>query len=70
MNLSASRSRIEMLTRELLRSWDDTKISWRDQKATDFENQFLQELALSVEKTGTVLEKLDQLLTRVRTDCE
>jgi hypothetical protein len=70
MNLSAAQSRVDMLTRELLRNWDEAKGSWRDAKAQEFEAQFMNELGLQAEKTGAVLEKLDELLNRVRIDCE
>jgi hypothetical protein len=70
MNLSATRIRLETLTKELLRSWDETKTEWRDQKAAEFEHAFLEELALQVEKTTAVIEKLDHLLAKVKDDCE
>ena len=68
--MSAAKSRVDRLTRELLRNWDETKGSWRDAKAQEFEAHFMTELALQAEKTGAVLEKLDQLLNRVKIDCE
>ena len=45
MNLSATRTRLEALTRELLRAWEETKTDWRDQKAAEFEHAYLEELA-------------------------
>jgi hypothetical protein len=70
MNVSATRARLEVLTKELLRDWAETKAYWRDVKAQEFERQYLQELNGQVEKTGTILEKLGELLTKVRNDCE
>lgn len=70
MNLSATRTRVESLTREILRSWDETKNHWRDSKAEDFDAQYIQELAARASKATAAIEKLDQLLTRVRNDCE
>jgi hypothetical protein len=70
MNVSAIRNRLEMLTRELSRNWEDTRPSWRDAKAQEFEQRYLQELSAQVDKTGTAIEKLDELLNRVRGDCE
>lgn len=70
MNLSATRTRLEMLTQELMRNWEDTKNSWRDEKGREFEAQYLQELIARVNKASTAIEKLDQLLTKVRNDCE
>ena len=70
MNLSATRTRLETLAKELHRSWEETKGEWRDRKAEEFEHQFLEDLMLQVEKTTAAIEKLDQLLTKVRSDCE
>jgi hypothetical protein len=70
MNLSATRARVELLSKELLRDWDETTRFWRDAKAGEFERKYLEELVGQVEKTGPVLEKLEQLLTKVRIDCE
>ena len=70
MNLSGSRIRIESLARELLRSWDDTRNTWRDSKAQEFESRYMSDLAAHVEKAGAAIEKLDGLLNRIRGDCE
>jgi hypothetical protein len=70
MNLSSTRTRLETLTKELLRSWEETKTEWRDQKAAEFEHAYLEELTQQLEKTTGVIEKLDRLIARVKEDCE
>jgi hypothetical protein len=70
MSLSANRSRLTALTRELSAHWEDTKTYWRDSKSLEFEQQYLQNLSAQIDKTVTALEKLDHLLTKVRKDCE
>jgi hypothetical protein len=70
MNLSATRVRLEMLTRELLRNWDETKTDWRDNKALEFERTYLQELLARVGKSTAAIEKLDVLLAKIEGDCE
>jgi hypothetical protein len=70
MNISGAQSRVETLTRELLRTWDETKASWRDVKADEFQAQYINELIVQAEKTKSVMEKLEHLLARVRDDCE
>jgi hypothetical protein len=70
MNVGAIRNRLELLTRELLRSWEQTELSWRDAKAQEFKHRYLQELTSEVEKSGVAIEKLNELLNRVRNDCE
>jgi hypothetical protein len=70
MNLSGNRSRLAAITQELSRRWGETKTYWRDTKSQEFERKYMDELTAQVDKTVTVIEKLDVLLTRVRNDCE
>jgi len=70
MSLSASRNRLIAITKELRTRWDETKNSWRDAKSEEFERRYLFELYASVDKTVTVMEKLNELLTKVKNDCE
>ncbi len=70
MNVGALRNRLEMLTRELMRNWEETRSSWRDVKAQEFEQRYLRELCAQVDKAAVAIEKLDDLLNRVKDDCE
>ncbi len=70
MSLSANRSRLAATTKELSLRWGETKNYWRDAKSREFERRYVEELLADVDRTVTVLEKLDALLTKVRDDCE
>ena len=70
MNLSGNRSRLSAITKELSLRWRETKNYWKDAKSDQFEHKYIDELLIRVEKTVTVIEKLDEVLTRVRKDCE
>lgn len=70
MNLNASRTRLQLLTREILLRFDETKTSWRDARADEFERKYMQELLARVEKSVGSVEKLDQVLSKVKNDCE
>jgi hypothetical protein len=70
MSLVAQRSRLRSLAHDLALRWDETKSSWRDSKSEEFERRFLAELGPRVEKSVEIIEKLDELLTKVRKDCE
>jgi hypothetical protein len=70
MNLSGSKSRLMGITKELSLRWSEAKNYWRDAKTLEFERRYMQELLVQVEKTITVIEKLDELLKKVRNDCE
>ena len=58
------------VTRELLMQWQTTKDYWRDAKSLEFERKYLDELQGSVESAATVIDKLDKLITKIRSDCE
>ena len=70
MAVIANRARLEGLTKELLMRWHETKDSWRDVKSEEFESKYLLELKASVEKTVTVIEQLDKVVSRIKRDCE
>jgi len=70
MNLSGNKGRLTGLTRELMFAWDDTKNHWRDAKSEEFERKYVQELSAHVNRATLVLEQLEELLKRVRSDCE
>lgn len=70
MSLSANRIQLASITKELSRQWKETKESWRDVKSLEFERDYLQELFDSVDSAVGVMEQLDKLLNKIRTDCE
>jgi len=68
--MSGSGARLAALTKELRVQWHQTRESWADDKAREFEQRFLAELFAGVDKTVTVIEQLDKLLANIRQDCE
>jgi hypothetical protein len=70
MNLSGNKGRLVGLTREISLRWTETKEHWRDARGEEFDRRFMQELAAHVNRTVVIVEKLDELLKKVRSDCE
>jgi hypothetical protein len=70
MSLGGTKSRLSGVTKELWLQWDDTRKYWRDAKSEEFERQYLSEIFLGVDKAITAIEKLDEVLAKVRKDCE
>lgn len=70
MSLASARGRLTGITRDLSLKWDDTKNYWRDAKAEEFERRYLRELAAEVNQALFAMDKLDELLRKIRTDCE
>ena len=70
MNFSGNKSRLVGVTKELLLQWELTKNYWHDAKSAEFEHRYIEELIVGVDRTVTVIEKLDELLKKVKQDCE
>ena len=70
MSLSGNKSRLAATAKELSIQWEETRNYWRDVKSQEFEHRYLEELFVRVDKTVTVIEKLDEVLEKVRRDCE
>ena len=70
MNTSATGKQLVAATKDLVRRWEETKESWQDAKATEFEQKYLFELLAAMERAAPVFDDLDKLLNRIRSDCE
>lgn len=70
MSLGGNKGRMTGLTRDITLRWAETKNFWHDGKSEEFERRYMTELAASVSRTLVIVEKLDELLTKVRSDCE
>jgi hypothetical protein len=70
MSLGANRIRLATTTKQLSVDWAQTKEVWRDAKSQEFERKFLEELFDGVETAGGIMEQLDKILNKIRTDCE
>ena len=70
MSSSGSKNRLVALTKELAVQWSETKNHWWDAKTREFERRYIAELLVSVDKAVTAIEQLDEVLDKVRKDCE
>jgi hypothetical protein len=70
MSVNADGARLEAITRELAGQWQQTREYWRDAKSVEFERKYLQELMSSVDSAVTVIDKVDKLLCKIKSDCE
>ena len=70
MNLSGNKGRLVGLTRELSLQWSETQTHWHDAKSEEFDRKFMVELSAHVNRAVVVLEQLEELLKKVRSDCE
>jgi len=70
MSMTASKARLEALTKELSSKWAQTKEFWRDAKSQEFEERFMDELLADVNRTVASIQELEKIITKVRSDCE
>lgn len=70
MNLSGNKSRLLGATKELSLRWSETREHWRDAKSQEFHEHYMQELFARVDRTGTIIDKLNEVLKKIQADCE
>ena len=69
MSMSGNKGRLTGLTRDLSLQWEETKNHWHDAKSEEFERKYIVELSAHVNRAILVLEQLEELLKKVRSDC-
>lgn len=65
-----SKSILTSETRRLTERWDETRKTWRDRKADEFEKLHLAELFDRIHPTLRAIDELEQLLHKVHAECE
>jgi hypothetical protein len=70
MSLSGYKGRLAASARELSLQWEETCSSWRDSKSQEFRQRYITELLAQVDRAIPAIEKLDQVLAKIRSDCE
>jgi hypothetical protein len=70
MSMIANKSILTTATRELAAQWGQTRNDWRDAKCVEFEKRYIHELLASVDTAAEVIDRLDKLVIRIRSDCE
>ena len=70
MSVRASGAKLSKRTKEMLLDWHHAKDYWKDVKSREFEKKFLSTLPDAVQSASTIIAELDEILTKVRRDCE
>ena len=68
--MNASQNRLMGLTKELRAEWKQTEQHWHDAKSLEFEKRFLNDLITGVNQAIADIDALEQVLTKIRNDCE
>ena len=70
MSLNANKSRLAALTKDLSSRWRETRESWRDDRARQFEQRYMDDLLSSVTNCVNNIETLERILSKIRSDCD
>jgi hypothetical protein len=70
MSGGGHQSKLVAGAKELNLRWEETRNYWKDAKCEEFDRRYMQELLGRVERAAMVMEKLDELITKIRKDCE
>lgn len=70
MSTSGSGARLTALTKHLELQWRQTRQVWMDAKADEFERNVMRELETVANITCAGIDNLEQILRKVRSDCE
>ncbi|MBI1177165.1 hypothetical protein GC207_06960 [bacterium] len=70
MSTSGSGARLTALTKNLEAQWRQTRQVWMDAKADEFEQRFLHELETVANVTCAGIDNLEQILRKLKADCE
>ncbi|MBG87650.1 MAG: hypothetical protein CMO80_12215 [Verrucomicrobiales bacterium] len=70
MSLSASRTRLVAITKDLRRNWESARGAWRDEKCIEFDQLFMSDIESSVNTAVTVMQELEDVIQQVKKDCE
>lgn len=70
MSLAHSKGRLVGLSKEMGRVWQDTTVSWRDEKAAQFYHDCVAPLLSGADNAALAMDDLEKLLRKIREDCD
>ncbi len=70
MSLKASKAKLARATRDLTMRWEQTRATWRDQQAQQFERKFIAPLPDNISSAVVIIDELDQVLNKIKKSCE
>jgi hypothetical protein len=56
--------------KELNIKWSETRTHWNDVKSQQFARDYIEEIPDHVQRTMSVMQEIDALIKRVRSQCE
>ena len=68
--MNSSQAKLTASTRKLVATWKQTRELWKDTQCREFEQRYMENLLGAVQYSRGVMENLDELIHRIRKDCE
>ncbi len=69
MSMTEAHGVLAKATKELLTTWQNTRMVWTDEQAQRFENDILEVLQRDVRQAGEGMDSLGQILSQARREC-
>lgn len=70
MSVATSANNLHEAVKKLTAAWQQTREQWRDAKALEFAEKYLDHLPNDVARAMAVISEIEVLLKKVRNDCE
>lgn len=70
MSLSGQRACLEAVHKDIARRWEEVRTSWKDAQGREFDRQYMEQFMLLMERAAVICEKLDQIISKARHECE
>ncbi len=70
MNVAGSAGNLNEAVKELLAAWDATRAYWRDAKAVEFGERYIDSLPVDIAKALAAMGDIDKILKKIHTACE
>ena len=70
MSLGVSAAALEAASRDLMIHWEQAQATWNDAKSREFAKEWLEELPMMASQATKIMQEIDNLIRKVRNDCE
>jgi hypothetical protein len=70
MGVYEGRGQLAKAIKDLSLRWGETKMSWTDHQAEEFERRYIQQITADLRQAVTAMEHIASVLNQVYHDCE
>ncbi len=70
MNVAGSAGNLNEAMKTMLAEWDQARGYWRDSKAVEFGEKYIEALPVDIAKALTAMSEIERVLKKIKTACE